>query len=94
MCLVGHIGDGNLHPQIALDLENEAEFKNYIQAKSEIYEKTIELGGTISAEHGIGISKLSFFENSIDKNALELMKLIKKSFDPKNILNPGKIFKL
>lgn len=94
MCLVGHVGDGNIHPQIALNLENEDEFKNYINAKSEIYNNAVALGGTISSEHGIGIEKLSYLENIIDKNALEYMKLIKKVFDPKNILNPGKIFKL
>lgn len=94
VCMVGHIGDGNLHPQIALDLNNEDEFKNYMLAKAKIYEKVIALGGTISAEHGIGSTKLAQAENFLDQNAIELMKLIKKAFDPKNILNPGKIFKL
>lgn len=94
MCMVGHIGDGNLHPQIALDVDNEIEYRNYRQAKAEIYENVIKLGGTISAEHGIGISKLKYAKDLIDKNSLELMKLIKKTFDPKNILNPGKIFEL
>lgn len=94
MCLVGHIGDGNLHPQIALNLENELEYQNFTNAKAEIYNEVIKLGGTISAEHGIGIEKLSFFEQSIDKTALEFMKVIKKAFDPKNILNPDKIFRL
>lgn len=94
MCLVGHVGDGNIHPQIALNLENEEEFKNYINAKSEMYETALKLKGTISAEHGIGIEKLSYLENTIDKNALEYMKLIKLAFDPKNILNPDKIFKV
>lgn len=94
MCLVGHIGDGNLHPQIALNLENELDYQNFTNAKAEIYNEAIKLGGTISAEHGIGIEKLSFFEQSIDKTALEFMKVIKKAFDPKNILNPDKIFRL
>ncbi len=94
MCLVGHVGDGNIHPQIALNLENEEEFKNYVNAKSEMYETALSLNGTISAEHGIGIEKLSYLENTLDKTALEYMKLIKQVFDPKNILNPGKIFKL
>lgn len=94
MCLVGHVGDGNLHPQIALDLENEMEFKNYTEAKSQMYKEALALGGSISAEHGVGLEKLSYFETVIDKNALNFMKLIKKSFDPNNILNPGKIFRL
>lgn len=94
MCLVGHVGDGNIHPQVALNLDNDEEFKNYQMAKAEMYSAVAELGGTISAEHGIGIEKLSYLENTIDKNALEYMKSIKRIFDPKNILNPGKIFKL
>lgn len=94
MCLVGHIGDGNLHPQIALDLQQESQFRNYINAKSEMYIAVKKLGGTISAEHGIGIEKLKYLENAIDKDAVEYMKMIKRVFDPKNILNPGKIFVL
>ena len=94
MCVVGHIGDGNLHPQVALNLENEEEFKKYELAKSEIYKKVVELGGNISAEHGVGLEKLSYIDSAVDKNALEYMRLIKKVFDPNNILNPGKIFKL
>ena len=92
MCLVGHVGDGNIHPQIALNLENDEEFKNYMNAKSEMYETAISLNGTISSEHGIGIEKRPYLEKFIDKNALEYMKLIKLAFDPKNILNPNKIF--
>ena len=94
LCLVGHIGDGNIHPQIALNLENEKEFKAYTYAKSEMYELAIKLGGTISSEHGIGTEKLSYVNKTIDTNSLEMMKRIKKLFDPNNILNPGKIFKL
>ena len=92
LCLVGHLGDGNLHPQIALNLEDDNEFKDYITAKSQIYDLTISLGGTISAEHGVGVEKLKYLPNTIDNNALEYMKMIKKVFDPKGILNPGKIF--
>ncbi len=94
MCLVGHVGDGNIHPQIALDLSNDDEFKTYVEAKSMMYKKAVELGGTISAEHGIGIEKLSYLENTIDNEAIKYMKMIKQIFDPKNILNPNKIFKL
>jgi glycolate oxidase len=92
MCMVGHVGDGNLHPQIALNLNNDEEFKNYISAKSEMYAKAIEFGGTISAEHGVGIEKSSYLRNTIDVKNIEYMKFIKKVFDEKNILNPGKIF--
>ena len=94
LCLVGHAGDGNLHPQIALDLDNEEEFQNCVKAKSEIYKAALDLGGAISSEHGIGIEKLSYLENTIDRRSMEYMKMIKQMFDPNNILNPGKIFKI
>ena len=93
MCLVGHIGDGNLHPQIALNLDKEDEFRNYVSAKSEIYNKAIELGGCISAEHGIGLDKLEYLPNILSEEVLNYMRMIKQIFDPNNILNPGKIFK-
>lgn len=94
MCLVGHIADGNLHPQFALNLDDNTQFRNYSKAKSEIYKKVLELGGTISAEHGIGLEKLPYLDKIIDKSVIDYMKLIKKAFDPNNILNPGKIFKI
>ena len=92
MCLVAHLADGNLHPQIAIDKDDEMQYRNYMDAKSEIYQKTFELGGTISAEHGIGVGKAQYLDKMLDLNALEYMKMIKRVFDPKNILNPGKIF--
>ena len=92
--IVGHVGDGNVHPQIALNLENEDEFKNLMDAKAEIYNLAISLGGTISAEHGVGIEKIKYIDKILDKNSIEYMKNIKKLFDPKGILNPGKIFKI
>ena len=94
VCMVGHLGDGNIHPQIALNLENDSEFKRYIQAKSEIYNLAISLGGTISAEHGVGVEKISYINNIVDNSAIEYMKKVKSIFDPNNILNPGKVFKI
>ncbi|MCQ2739710.1 MAG: FAD-binding protein [bacterium] len=92
MCLIGHVGDGNLHPQIALNLDDDIEFKNCMDAKAEMYKFAIQLGGTLSGEHGIGIEKKEYMANSVDITAVEYMKAIKKIFDTKNILNPGKIF--
>lgn len=94
VCLVGHVGDGNIHPQFVLDLNNEEQFRNYCAAKSEIYEQVKVLGGSISAEHGIGLEKLPYLSDIIDKISIEYMKSIKKVFDPKNILNPDKIFSI
>ncbi len=93
-CIVGHVGDGNIHPQIALNLDDENEFRNYINAKTQMYELALALGGTISAEHGVGTEKISYIEHTVDKKALDYMKKIKLLFDPNNILNPGKVFKI
>ena len=94
VCIVGHVGDGNIHPQIALNLENDDEFRNFTNAKSEIYNLALKLNGTISAEHGIGSEKIAYIKNIVDNEAIGYMRQIKKLFDPNNILNPGKIFKL
>lgn len=91
---VGHIGDGNLHPQIALDLNNPEEVERYEKIKDELYALTLSLGGNLSAEHGIGLEKRMFIEKAIDKNTLECMKNMKRMLDPNNILNPNKIFYL
>ena len=92
MCLVSHIGDGNLHPQIVLDLNNDTELLNCKNAKEEMYETAIKLGGTFSAEHGIGIEKKKYLPRKIDTLTISYMQQIKMIFDPSNILNPGKIF--
>ena len=94
VCIVGHVGDGNVHPQIALNLENEEEYRNLMSAKSEIYALAISLGGTISAEHGVGIEKISYTEKILGNDVIEQMRKIKTLFDPAGILNPGKIFKM
>lgn len=91
---VGHIGDGNLHPQIALDLNNPDEVDRYDKIKDELYELTLSLGGNLSAEHGIGLEKRKFIDKAIDKNTLVWMKNMKRFFDRNNILNPDKIFYL
>ncbi len=90
--IVGHVGDGNVHPQIALNLEDAEEVKNYKLAKQEIYKLATSLGGLISAEHGIGTEKKDFLPKTINGLSFDYMKRIKRTFDPKGILNPGKIF--
>lgn len=90
--VVGHIGDGNIHPQFALDLDNPEDVANYEKARTEFYELTLKLGGTLSAEHGIGLEKKGYIKNAVSPEALEYMKKMKKMFDPNNILNPDKIF--
>jgi glycolate oxidase len=92
MCMVGHVGDGSIHPQIPIDYNDKDEYKRYKLAKSEIYNLTIKLGGLLSGEHGIGLEKKDYIPAVIDKGALDYMRQIKKIFDPNNILNPYKIF--
>lgn len=94
MCIAGHIGDGNLHPQVVLNSSDEVEFQNYMNAKSEMYSSAIMLNGTISAEHGVGLEKRAYLDKVADKKSIEYMKAVKRVFDPNNILNPDKIFKL
>lgn len=92
VCIMGHIGDGNVHPNIPLDLRNPEDVKNYGKAKDEIHKLAVELGGTLSGEHGIGCEKAKYMHFAIDDVTLEYMGKIKRIFDSKGILNPGKIF--
>ena len=76
----------------SLMISDHKDAPDYIKAKEEMYKLTIELDGTLSGEHGIGSEKKKYIPMAIDKVALEYMKKIKAVFDPKNILNPDKIF--
>jgi glycolate oxidase len=88
----GHAGDGNIHVNVMVDRNNRKEFKKAVKLIEEIFRITLELGGTISGEHGIGMTKSKYISMEIQPEELELMKRIKHVFDPQNILNPGKIF--
>jgi glycolate oxidase len=90
--LFGHIGDGNLHPNILCDLRDPAEMERVQAAAREIFDAAISLGGTLSGEHGIGTLKREFLSESLDAATIELMGRIKWALDPENRLNPGKIF--
>jgi glycolate oxidase len=90
--IFGHIGDGNLHPTFLCDEKNADEIARVHVAFDEIFQKTLELGGTITGEHGIGLAKKEFFAKSAGKTSLDLMRALKSALDPNNILNPGKIF--
>ncbi len=88
----GHAGDGNLHPNILCDKRDQEEMIRVEKAVEEIFQAAINLGGTLSGEHGIGTMKAPFMEQELGAVGLEMMKRIKDSWDPKRIMNPGKIF--
>jgi glycolate oxidase len=90
----GHAGDGNLHATLVKDPEMSMEDwkKNEVLCLEELYKITKDLGGKISGEHGIGIKRRGYLKEVIDPVELELMRSIKKAWDPNNIMNPGKIF--
>jgi glycolate oxidase len=88
----GHAGDGNLHPTILTDERNTEEMARVSQAIGRIFAKAIALGGTVSGEHGIGISKMPYLSLQYRGPELDIMRRIKQCLDPENIFNPGKIF--
>ena len=91
----GHAGDGNVHVLLFKgDLPDEEWEKRIDCAQRDLYKETIDLGGKITAEHGIGLLRKPFLSMNLDPCQIELLKRLKKAFDPKNILNPGKIFDL
>ncbi|WP_066315617.1 glycolate oxidase subunit GlcD [Bacillus sp. FJAT-29814] len=92
ICTFGHAGDGNLHPTCATDARNHEEMERVEQAFAEIFEKAIELGGTITGEHGVGEMKAPYLEWKLKKEGIAAMKAIKMALDPNNIMNPGKVF--
>ncbi len=92
VCTFGHAGDGNLHPTCLTDARDTDEIARVEEAFAEIFAKALELGGTITGEHGVGAAKAGYLEARVGPGALALMKRLKEAFDPQGILNPGKIF--
>ncbi|KAA3615398.1 MAG: FAD-binding protein [Calditrichaeota bacterium] len=88
----GHAGDGNLHPTCLTDERNKDEMQRVEMAFEEIFEAALKMGGTITGEHGIGIAKKGFLAKFEPPANMKLMRQIKKTLDPNNILNPGKVF--
>lgn len=88
----GHAGDGNIHVNIMIDRKIEGELEKAEKAIEEIFAAALERGGTMSGEHGIGITKAPYLPMELDPAAVAYMKTIKLALDPNNILNPGKIF--
>lgn len=88
----GHAGDGNIHVNVMYDRTNPFEAKAAEDAVTEVFRLTLDLKGTISGEHGVGVSKAKYLSMELKPEAIEAMKRIKAAFDPNGVLNPGKIF--
>lgn len=86
----GHAGDGNIHPSIQTDINDKDNFERALKAADEMVVATLELGGVISGEHGIGLEKRRYMKLGMDPAALRIMRDIKNVLDPHGILNPGK----
>lgn len=91
IAIFGHAGDGNLHPNILFDKRDPAQVEKMKRAAADIFDISVRLGGTLSGEHGVGNLKLAFVEQDIGPISIDVMAAIKKTMDPKNILNPGKV---
>lgn len=89
--IVGHVGDGNFHVLMLLDSENPQEWEESERLNRRLVERAIQMEGTCTGEHGVGLHKMEFMLAEHGRDALDLMASLKKAFDPNNILNPGKI---
>jgi glycolate oxidase len=87
----GHAGDGNLHPTIVFDPSDTGAQHRAEAAFGRIFEQAIELGGTITGEHGVGAAKRPYLERRLGSDQMALLRRVKTAFDPAGILNPGKL---
>jgi glycolate oxidase len=92
IAVFGHAGDGNLHPNFLFDKRIPGELERLEIAAGEVFEAALELGGTLSGEHGIGTLKKEFLVSDLGEQTVDIMRDLKKVFDPNLILNPDKIF--
>ncbi len=88
----GHAGNGNIHVNLLYDTQDPQQERNALPCLSKVFDLVLQLGGTLSGEHGIGIAKRDYIHRAIDPATLDLMRRIKHQFDPRGILNPEKIF--
>ncbi len=87
----GHAGDGNIHVNVMVDGKDEKQLSNGHRAIEEIFQMVVDMGGTLSGEHGIGLSKAPFMDIAFNESERALFSAVKKAFDPNNILNPSKM---
>ena len=89
--LVGHVGDGNFHALLLVDPANEAELQEAEEVNGKIVRLALAMDGTCTGEHGIGLHKMDFLREETGEDVVDLMRLLKRSLDPTNIFNPGKL---
>ena len=88
----GHAGNGNIHVNLLVNPDNAEEMKRAYECLDEVFSLVLSLQGTLSGEHGVGMAKRPFMPREIDATTINLMKSLKLTFDPNNVLNPGKLF--
>ncbi len=89
--IFGHAGDGNLHPNILFDKRDPNQWATVQEMAAAIFALALELGGTLSGEHGIGLLKKAFLEEALGEVSVDVQRRIKDALDPAGILNPGKV---
>jgi len=89
--VIGHVGDGNFHSTMFIDPENDAMLDKALELDHRMVQRALDMGGTCTGEHGIGMGKLKHMRNEHGDGAVEVMKAIKAALDPQNIMNPGKV---
>lgn len=92
--ILGHVGDGNYHVLLVIDPNEPKDLEEAERLNSRIVQRALKLGGTCTGEHGVGMHKMGFLEDEYGQDAINVMRCIKQTLDPNNILNPGKIVKL
>lgn len=92
IAVYGHAGDGNIHPSVLCDLSQPGEEERVHHAVDEIFDAALSVGGTLSGEHGIGLTKRPYIKKALGEAGVNTLKLVKQALDPKGILNPGKIW--
>jgi D-lactate dehydrogenase (cytochrome) len=92
--IVGHVGDGNFHVAVLLDMNDAAEVARAQEFNTRLIERSLSMDGTSTGEHGVGEGKMKYLEAEHGKTGLEVMRSLKKALDPENIMNPGKIVSL
>jgi len=92
--ILGHVGDGNFHAVLLINPDDPQEMEEAERLNDEIVHLALSMDGTCTGEHGIGLHKMGFLVEEVGEDAIDLMRRIKRSFDPDNILNPGKIFRM